>query len=156
MTTHEGSLQARGLKIAIVASRFNSFLSERLVEGALEALRKCGAADADLSIYRVPGSFETPLVARKIARAGGVDGILCLGALVRGDTPHFEYLSAEVAKGLAQIALEDGVPVAFGVLTVDNVEQGIDRAGTKSGNKGYDSALSLVETVTLLREAGLR
>jgi 6,7-dimethyl-8-ribityllumazine synthase len=156
MKTYQGKLQAKGFKIAIVVSRFNSFISERLLEGALEALQKTGAQDADLSVYKVPGSFEVPLVAKKVAKAKTADGILCLGALVRGDTPHFDYLSAEVTKGLAQIAMEDGVPVAFGILTVDTVEQAIERAGTKAGNKGYDAALSLVETMNLIKESGLR
>jgi len=156
MRTYQGKLQAKGLKIGIVVSRFNSFLSERLLEGALEALQKMGAQEADLAVYKVPGSFEVPLVAKKLAQAKAVDGILCIGALIRGDTPHFDYLSAEVTKGLAQIAMDDGVPVSFGILTVDSVEQGIERAGTKAGNKGYDAAFSLVETLNMLKEAGLR
>jgi 6,7-dimethyl-8-ribityllumazine synthase len=156
MRTYQGKLQAKGLKIGIVVSRFNSFLSERLLEGALEALQKMGAQEADLAIYKVPGSFEVPLVAKKLAQAKAVDGILCIGALIRGDTPHFDYLSAEVTKGLAQIAMDDGVPVSFGILTVDSVEQGIERAGTKAGNKGYDAAFSLIETLNMFKEAGLR
>jgi 6,7-dimethyl-8-ribityllumazine synthase len=156
MKVHQGNLQANGLKIAIVVSRFNSFISERLLEGALEALQKMGALEADLTVYKVPGSFEVPLLAKMIAKAKAVDGILCVGALIRGDTPHFDYLSAEVTKGLAQIAMEDGVPVSFGILTVDTVEQGIERAGTKAGNKGYDAAFSLVETLNVIKEAGLR
>jgi len=156
MKIHQGKLQAKGLRIAIVLSRFNSFISERLLEGALEALQKMGAQETDLTIYKVPGSFEVPLVAKKIAKAKAADGILCIGALIRGDTPHFDYLSAEVTKGLAQIAMDDGVPVSFGILTVDTVEQGIERAGTKAGNKGYDAAFSLVETMTMIKEAGLR
>jgi 6,7-dimethyl-8-ribityllumazine synthase len=156
MKTYQGKLQAKGLKIGIVVSRFNSFLSERLLEGALEALQKMGAQEADLAVYKVPGSFEVPLAAKKLAQAKAVDGILCIGALIRGDTPHFDYLSAEVTKGLAQIAMDDGVPVSFGILTVDSVEQGIERAGTKAGNKGYDAAFSLVETLSMLKEAGLR
>lgn len=156
MKTYQGKLQAKGLKIGIVVSRFNSFLSERLLEGALEALQKMGAQEADLAVYKVPGSFEVPLVAKKLAQAKAVDGILCIGALIRGDTPHFDYLSAEVTKGLAQIAMDDGVPVSFGILTVDSVEQGIERAGTKAGNKGYDAAFSLVETLNMFKEAGLR
>jgi len=156
MKIHQGKLQAKGLKIAIVVSRFNSFISERLLEGALEALQKMGAQEADLTVYKVPGSFEVPLVAKKIAQAKTADGILCIGALIRGDTPHFDYLSAEVTKGLAQIAMDDGVPVSFGILTVDSVEQGIERAGTKAGNKGYDAAFSLVETLSVIKEAGLR
>ena len=156
MKTYQGKLQAKGLKIGIVVSRFNSFLSERLLEGALEALQKTGAQEADLAIYKVPGSFEVPLIAKKLAKAKAVDGILCIGALIRGDTPHFDYLSAEVTKGLAQIAMDDGVPVSFGILTVDSVEQGIERAGTKAGNKGYDAAFSLIETLNMIKEAGLR
>jgi 6,7-dimethyl-8-ribityllumazine synthase len=156
MKTYQGKLQAKGFKIGIVVSRFNSFISDRLLEGALEALEKMGAQDAELDVYKVPGAFEVPLVAKKIAKAGKADGVLCIGALIRGDTPHFDFLSAEVTKGLAQIAMEDGVPVAFGMLTVDTVEQGIERAGTKAGNKGYDAAFSLVETLNLLKESGLR
>jgi len=155
MDTYQGKLQAKGFKIAIVVSRFNSFLTERLLEGALDALNKLGAEPADIAVYKVPGSFEIPVVVKKIAKAKKADGIVCLGALVRGDTPHFDFLSAEVTKGIAQISLEDGVPISFGVLTVDTVEQGIERAGTKSGNKGWDSALSLVETLNLLKTSGL-
>jgi 6,7-dimethyl-8-ribityllumazine synthase len=155
MKTYQGKLLAKGLKIAIVLSRFNQFISERLLEGALDALNKLGAEEKDISIYKVPGSFEVPVITKKIAKAKEVDGIICLGALIRGDTPHFEYLSAEVAKGLAQISMEDGLPVSFGILTVDTIEQGIERAGTKAGNKGYDAAFSLVETVNLIKEAGM-
>lgn len=155
MKIYQGKLQAKGFKVGIVVSRFNAFLSDRLLEGALDALHKAGALETDISVYKVPGSFETPLVVKKLARAKTVDGILCLGALIRGDTPHFDFLSAEVTKGLAQIAMDEGIPVAFGILTVDTVEQGIERAGTKSGNKGYDAALALVETLNLLKEAGL-
>ena len=155
METYQGKLQAAGLKIGIVISRFNQFISERLLEGALDALHKMGAEEKDISIYKVPGSFEIPVLAKKLAKSGKVDGILCLGALIRGDTPHFDFLSAEVTKGLAQIAMEDGIPVSYGILTVDTIEQGIERAGTKSGNKGYDAAFSLVETLNLLKESGL-
>lgn len=155
MKVHQGKLQAKGLKIGIVISRFNQFISERLLEGALDALYKLGAAENDITIFKVPGSFEVPVVAKKLAKSGSVEGILCLGALVRGDTPHFDFLGAEVTKGLAQIALEDGIPVSFGILTVDSIEQGIERAGTKSGNKGYDAAFALVETLNMLRESGL-
>lgn len=155
MKTYEGKLQAKGFKIGIVLSRFNGFLTGELLQGALDALKKLGAEDADLALYKVPGSFEVPIVAKKLARAGKVDGIVCLGALIRGDTPHFDFLSAEVTKGLAQVALEDGVPVAFGILTVETIEQGIERSGTKSGNKGWDAVFSLVETLNLLRDAKL-
>ncbi len=155
MKTHQGKLQAKGFKIGIVVSRFNAFLSDRLLEGALEALEKAGAAEADLTVYKVPGSFEVPFVAKKVAGAKAADGILCIGALVRGDTPHFDFLGAEVTKGLAQVALEDGIPVAYGLVTADTIEQGIERAGTKSGNKGYDAALALVETLNLIKDSGL-
>jgi 6,7-dimethyl-8-ribityllumazine synthase len=155
MEIYQGKLQAKGLKVGIVVSRFNSFLTDRLLEGALDALDKLGAEPTDIAVYKVPGSFEIPVVAKKLAKAKKVNGIVCLGALVRGDTPHFDYLSAEVTKGLAQLAMEEAVPVAFGVLTVDTIEQGIERAGTKSGNKGWDAAFSLVETLNLLKTAGL-
>jgi len=155
MEIYQGKLQAAGLKIGIVISRFNQFISERLLEGALDALHKMGAEEKDISIYKVPGSFEIPVLAKKLAKAGKVNGILCLGTLIRGDTPHFDFLSAEVTKGLAQIAMEDGIPVSYGILTVDTIEQGIERAGTKSGNKGYDAAFALVETLNLVRESGL-
>lgn len=156
MKTYQGKLQAKGLKIGIVVSRFNQFISERLLEGALDALHKLGAEDTDISVYRVPGSFEIPIIAKKLAKDKKVDGIVCLGALIRGDTPHFDFLSAEVTKGLAQIAMEEGVPVAFGILTVDTVEQGIERAGTKAGNKGWDAVFSVVETLNLIKEAKLK
>ncbi len=155
MEIYQGKLQAKGLKIAIVLSRFNEFISDRLLEGALDSLHKLGAEDKDLSVYKVPGSFEVPLVAKKLARAGEVDGILCLGALIRGDTPHFDYLSAEVTKGLAQIGMDEGVPIAYGILTVETIEQGIERAGTKAGNKGSHAAFSLVETINLIKNSGL-
>lgn len=155
MDIYQGKLQAKGLKIGIILSRFNQFISERLLEGAMDALYKLGAEDKDISLYKVPGSFEIPVVAKKLALAKKVDGIICLGALIRGDTPHFDFLSAEVTKGLAQISMDDGVPVSFGVLTVDTIEQGIERAGAKAGNKGYDSAFSLVETLNLLKDASL-
>lgn len=155
MDIYQGTLQAKGLKIGIVLSRVNQFISERLLEGALDALYRMGAQEDDISIFKVPGSFEIPLVAKKIALGKKVDGIIALGAIIRGDTPHFEFLSAEVTKGLAQISMEDGVPVSFGVLTVDTIEQGIERAGSKAGNKGTDSAFALVETLNLIRESGL-
>lgn len=155
MDTYQGKLQAKGLKIGIILSRFNQFISERLLEGAMDALYKLGSEDKDISLFKVPGSFEIPVVAKKLALSKRVEGILCLGVLIRGDTPHFDFLSAEVTKGLAQIAMDEGVPVSFGILTVDTIEQGIERAGAKAGNKGYDSAFSLVETLNLLKDAGL-
>jgi len=155
MNIYEGKLKAEGLKIGIILSRFNQFISGRLLEGALDALNKLGAAEKDISIYKVPGSFEVPGIAKKLAEAKKVDGIICLGVLIRGDTPHFDYLSAEVTKGLAQISMNEGMPVSYGILTVDTIEQGIERAGTKAGNKGYDSAFSLIETINLIRNSGL-
>jgi 6,7-dimethyl-8-ribityllumazine synthase len=155
MKTYEGKLKAEGLKIGIILSRFNQFITGRLLEGALDALNKLGAVEKDISIYKVPGSFEMPVIAKKLAEAKKVDGIICLGALIRGDTPHFDYLSAEVTKGLAQISMDEGIPVSYGILTVDTIEQGIERAGTKAGNKGYDSTFSLIETINLIKKAGL-
>lgn len=155
MKTYQGKLQAKGLKIAIVFSRFNQFISQRLLDGALEALQKLGAEEKDITIYKVPGSFEIPVITKKLAAGKKVDGIVCLGALIRGDTPHFDFLSAEVTKGLAQISMEEGVPVSFGILTVDTIEQGIERAGAKAGNKGWDAVFSLVETLNLINEAGI-
>lgn len=155
MVIHQGKLQAKGLKIGIVVSRFNEFISDRLLAGALDALDRLGAVEADISVYKVPGSFEIPFVVKKLARTGKVDGIICLGALIRGDTPHFDFLSAEVTKGIAKISIDEGIPCAFGILTVDTIEQGIERAGTKAGNKGWDAAFSLVETLNLIRAAKL-
>jgi len=155
METYQGKLQAKGLKIGIVVSRFNQFISERLLEGALDALNKLGAEEENISVYKVPGSFEIPLLAKKLAKGKKVDGIVCLGTLIRGDTPHFDFLSAEVTKGLAQISMEEGLPVSFGILTVDTIEQGIERAGTKAGNKGWDAVVSLIETLNLIKESDL-
>ena len=155
MKTFEGKLQAKGFKIGIVVSRFNEFITGKLLDGALDALKKLGAEDSDVAIYKVPGSFEIPLITKKIALSKKVDGIVCLGALIRGDTPHFDFLSAEVTKGLAQIAMEDGIPVSFGILTVETIEQRIERAGTKAGNKGWDAVLSLIETLNLIKESKL-
>ncbi len=155
METYQGKLQAKGFKVGIVVSRFNQFISERLLEGALDALTKLGAAEADILVYKVPGSFEVPVLVKKLARSKKVDGIICLGALIRGDTPHFDYLSAEVTKGIAQIAIDEGIPCSFGILTVDSIEQGIERAGAKAGNKGWDAAFSVVEMLNLLKAAKL-
>ncbi len=155
MNVYEGKLQAKGWKIGIIVSRFNDFISSRLLEGALDALRRLGAEEGDLSIFRVPGSFEIPFMAKKLARSKKIDGILCLGVLIRGDTPHFDFLSAEITKGIAQVSLEEGVPCSFGILTVDNIEQAIERAGTKAGNKGWDAAVSLIEMLNLVKTAEL-
>jgi 6,7-dimethyl-8-ribityllumazine synthase len=150
----EGKLKAEGLRFAIVASRFNDFISRRLIDGATDALLRHGADEKNIEIVRVPGSFEIPLVAKKVASSKKYDAVICVGAVIRGATPHFEYISAEVAKGIAQVTLESEIPVAFGILTTDNIEQAIERAGTKSGNKGWDAALSAIEMANLLRELG--
>jgi len=147
----EGKLDATGLKVGLAVSRFNSFIAERLLEGAIDALRRNGANEADLTIVRVPGAFELPLAAKKMADAGKFDAIICLGAVIRGATPHFDYVSAEVSKGIASVSLDSGVPVAFGVLTTDNIEQAVERAGTKAGNKGFEAAMTAIEMVNLLR-----
>ncbi len=155
METYQGKLQAKGFKIGIVVSRFNQFISERLLEGALDALHKLGADEKDIAVYKVPGSFEIPLIVKKLVVAKKADGIVCLGALIRGDTPHFDFLSAEVTKGLAQISMDEGVPVSFGILIVETIEQGIERAGAKDGNKGWDAVFSVVETLNLIKKSGL-
>ena len=150
-TIIEGNLDARGLKFAIVVSRFNSFITERLLTGALDALARNGAADEDVEIVRTPGSWELPVVAGELARARRHDAVICLSVVIRGDTPHFDYIAAEAAKGLSQVSLETGVPVAFGVVTSNTLEQAIDRAGAKQGNKGFDAALSAIEMGNLMR-----
>lgn len=151
-TFFEGSLDAKGLKFGILVSRFNSFISERLLEGALDALIRHGAEDKNIDVARVPGAFEIPLAARKMAEKGKYEAIICLGAVIRGATPHFDYVAAEVSKGVAHVSLDTGIPVIFGVLTTDSIEQAIERAGTKSGNKGFDAAMTAIETVNLFRE----
>ena len=146
----EGDLQGQGIKVSIVVSRFNSFITERLLDGALDALRRHGVEEKGITVVRVPGAFEIPLGVRRAAGMK-VDAVIALGALIRGGTPHFDYLSAEVTKGVAQVMLDTGIPVSFGVLTTDTVEQAIERAGTKSGNKGAEAAQSALEMVSLLR-----
>ena len=146
----EGDLQGQGVKVTIVVSRFNSFITDRLLDGALDALRRHGVEEKGITVVRVPGSFEIPLGVRRAA-GQKVDAVIALGALIRGGTPHFDYLSAEVTKGVAHVMLETGIPVAFGVLTTDTVEQAIERAGTKAGNKGAEAAQSALEMVSLLR-----
>jgi 6,7-dimethyl-8-ribityllumazine synthase len=150
----EGHLDAKGLRVALVVARFNTFISERLLEGALDALARHGAADADLVVARVPGAFELPLAVKRLVDSGRYDAIVALGAVIRGSTPHFDYVAAEVSKGLAAVALDSGVPVAFGVLTTDTIEQAVERAGSKAGNKGWDAALSAIEMANLLRAIG--
>ncbi len=148
----EGKLNAKGLKFGIVVSRFNDFVGERLLTGALDGLIRNGADEGDIEILKVPGAFEIPQVARKMALSKKYDAVICLGAVIRGATPHFDYIAAEVSKGITMIGLESEVPVAFGVLTTDNLEQAIERAGSKAGNKGWDAALSAVEMANLYRE----
>jgi 6,7-dimethyl-8-ribityllumazine synthase len=148
----EGKIVAKGMRFGIVASRFNDFISAKLIEGALDALTRAGADEKDITIAKVPGAFEIPLAAKRMARSGKVDAVICLGAVIRGATPHFEYISAEVSKGIAAVGLETEVPVVFGVITTDTIEQAIERAGTKSGNKGFDAALSAIEMVDLFRK----
>jgi 6,7-dimethyl-8-ribityllumazine synthase len=148
----EGQLGSKGLRFAIVVARFNSFITERLLAGALDALRRTGCAEEDIEIVKVPGSWEMPLIARELAGRKRHDAIICLGAVIRGDTPHFDYVAGEAAKGLAQVAADTGIPVAFGVLTCNTLEQAIDRAGAKGGNKGFDAAMTAVEMANLLRK----
>jgi 6,7-dimethyl-8-ribityllumazine synthase len=147
----EGQLSAAGLRFVIIVSRFNSFITDRLLAGAMDALTRTGAAADLIEIIKVPGSWEIPLVAGEVARTHRYDAVICLSALIRGDTPHFDYIAAEAAKGIAQASLETGVPVAFGVLTTNTLEQAIDRAGAKGGNKGFDAAMSAIEMANLLR-----
>ncbi len=147
----EGPLDAKGLKVALIASRFNEFVPSNLVEGALDGLVRHGADPKNLTLVKVPGSFELPQVASKLAAQGGYDAIVALGCLIRGETPHFDLIAAEAAKGLAQVGVSSGVPVIFGVLTCDTMEQAIDRAGGKAGNKGWDAALAAIEMVSLFR-----
>lgn len=152
--TIEGNLLASGMKFALIVSRFNDLFSERLLGGALDSLKRRGAREEDLTVYKVPGAFEIPLVAKKLALSGDYDAIICLGAVIRGSTPHFDYVAAEVSKGIAAAALETGVPIIFGVITTDTLEQAIERSGSKAGNKGYAAAEAAVEMVSLLRQIG--
>ena len=148
----EGNLTAQGLSFGIVASRFNDFITARLLDGALDALRRHGVEEEKITVVRVPGSFEIPLLAKRMAASRQYDGIICLGTVIRGATPHFDYIAGEVAKGVAMAGLETGVPMAFGVLTTDSIEQAVERAGTKAGNKGFDAACTAIEMANLLRE----
>jgi len=150
--TIQGDLSAKGIKVGIVVSRFNDFITSRLVDGALDGLVRHGAEENDIDQVRVPGAYEIPLVAQRLARSRKYDVVICLGAVIRGATPHFEYVSGEVSKGVAAVSLETGVPVIFGVLTTDTIEQAIERAGTKSGNKGWDAALSAIEMANLMKQ----
>ena len=147
----EGQLSATGLRFAVVVSRFNSFITERLLGGAMDALRRTGAAEDMIDVVKVPGSWEVPMVAGELARQHRYDAVICLACVIRGETPHFDYVAAEAAKGVAHVAADTGVPVAFGVLTTNTLEQAIDRAGAKGGNKGFDAAMSAIEMANLLR-----
>ena len=151
--THQGQLSAGGFRFALVSSRWNDFLTARLVEGALDALERLGADEGAVEHFRVPGSFEIPLVAQalKAAQSGRFDAVVCLGTVIRGQTPHFEYVAGEVTKGIAHVSLQTGVPVLYGIVTADTLEQAIDRAGVKAGNKGFEAAMSAVEMVNLLK-----
>jgi 6,7-dimethyl-8-ribityllumazine synthase len=150
--TVEGYLTAKGFNFGIVVSRVNDFITARLLDGALDALRRHAADEDKITVVRVPGSFEIPLVAKRMAASRQYDAVICLGTVIRGATPHWEYIANEVTKGVAQVGLETGVPVAFGVLTTESIEQAVERAGTKAGNKGFDAACSAIEMVNLLRE----
>ncbi|CAN5846611.1 6,7-dimethyl-8-ribityllumazine synthase [soil metagenome] len=148
---HQGLLNAHGFRFAIIVSRWNSFLTEKLVEGALDALERLGAEETAVEIFKVPGSFELPLTAQKVAESGDFDAVICIGVVIRGETPHFDYVAGEAAKGTAQASVNTGVPVLFGVVTSDTLEQAINRAGVKAGNKGFEAAMSAVEIVNLYK-----
>lgn len=148
----EGELQAKGLKFGVIVSRFNDFITSKLLDGALDALRRHGADEKDIDVVKVPGSFEIPLIARKMASKGTYNAVICIGTVIRGATPHFEYVSAEVSKGIAAASMETGVPIAFGIITSDTIEQAVERAGTKSGNKGWDAAITAIEMAQVIKK----
>ncbi len=150
--TYEGTLIGKGLKFGVVVARFNEFITSKLLGGARDALARHGVNDTDVDVAWVPGSFEIPLVAQKMAQSKKYDAVICLGTVIRGATPHFEYIAAEVAKGVAKVSLDAGIPVLFGVITADTLEQAIERAGTKSGNKGFDAAVGAIEMANLLKQ----
>jgi 6,7-dimethyl-8-ribityllumazine synthase len=150
----EGKLKAEGFRFAIIVSRFNDFICSRLVEGAMDALMRHGASEKNVVLVKVPGAFEMPLVAKKLAESGKYDVVICLGAVIRGATPHFDYVAAEVSKGIANVSLDSNIPITFGVLTTDTLEQAIERAGSKSGNKGYEAAMAAIEMANLFKELG--
>jgi 6,7-dimethyl-8-ribityllumazine synthase len=152
MKVIQGELKAEGLKFAIVVSRFNDFITSKLFEGAVDALVRHGAREEDIDVVRVPGSFEIPLTAKKMASKGSYHAVICLGTVIRGATPHFDYVASEVSKGIASVSLETGVPIAFGVITSDTIEQAVERAGTKSGNKGFDAALTAIEMAQVMKK----
>ena len=152
MKTLEGKLTAKNMKIAIVVARFNEFITSKLLSGCIDCLIRHEAADEDLTVAWVPGAFEIPMAAKKLAESGKYDAVICLGAVIRGATPHFDYVCAEASKGIAQVSMQTGVPVAFGVLTAENIQQAVERAGTKAGNKGVDCAMTAMEMVNLFKE----
>lgn len=152
MKTLEGKLTAKNMKIAIVVARFNEFITSKLLSGCIDCLIRHEAADEDLTVAWVPGAFEIPMAAKKLAESGQYDAVICLGAVIRGATPHFDYVCAEASKGIAQVSMQTGVPVAFGVLTTENIQQAVERAGTKAGNKGVDCAMTAMEMVNLFKE----
>lgn len=154
MKTVEANLIGKGLKLAVVVSRFNDFITSKLVEGAEDALLRHGVEANDIELYRVPGAFEIPIIAKSLAETGKYDAVICLGAIIRGATPHFDFVAAEASKGVAQASFSSGVPIAFGIITTDTLEQAIDRAGTKSGNKGADAALTAIEMANLMKVIG--
>jgi len=149
---HRGRLNAEGFRFAIVASRWNDFLTSKLIDGAVDALESHGAAESDVEIFKVPGSFELPLTSLKLAESGRFDAVIAIGVVIRGETPHFEYVAGEAAKGIGQAGMQTGIPVMFGVVTADTLDQAINRSGVKAGNKGYEAAISAVEVVNLYRE----
>jgi 6,7-dimethyl-8-ribityllumazine synthase len=152
MKIFEGELQAKGLKFAVIVSRFNDFICSKLLDGAIDALTRHGASEQNIEIIKVPGAFEIPLVAKKVSSQKKHDALICLGAIIRGATPHFDYVAAEASKGIAQASLDSGIPIAFGVLTTDTIEQAVERAGTKSGNKGWDCAMVAIEMAQLFKK----
>jgi 6,7-dimethyl-8-ribityllumazine synthase len=152
MKIFEGKLLAQDLRFGIIVSRFNDFICDRLLGGALDALRRSGCDDANIDVFKAPGAFEIPLLAKKTAGSGHYDAVICLGAVIRGSTPHFDYVASEVAKGVAQVGLESGIPISFGVLTTDTIEQAIERAGSKAGNKGWDAAMAAIEMANLIKQ----
>jgi 6,7-dimethyl-8-ribityllumazine synthase len=154
MNIIEGKLSAEGLKLCIVVGRFNSFITERLLEGAIDCILRHGGSKENIEIVKVPGSFEIPLTAKKLAKSGKYDAVICLGAVIRGSTPHFDYVANEVTKGIAQVSLETEIPISYGILTTDTIEQAIERAGTKMGNKGFDAAMVAIEMANILKSIG--
>ena len=152
MKIYEGKLLAQDLRFGIIVSRFNDFICDRLLGGALDALKRSGAEESNIDVVKVPGAFEIPLIAKKVASTGRYDAVICLGAVIRGATPHFDYVANEVSKGVASVSLDASIPIAFGVLTTDTLEQAIERAGSKAGNKGWDAAMAAIEMANLMKQ----